>query len=211
MENITYIVRGKLTVNYFRFCLTEEFFIISFTSIFWKAIFRKFHILEYCVPYVLKLNFFPSVLVMKVTKIFYFVLFCFFNLWTGHEARTCTLMQGHETLSRIHWVSSFYIFDVFRDLVPFVQFEKRESTHGGVLLLLKVIYNWLKKMLITFIWKFGNCHLLKNQPIEQKMELISPCYRNLTKISRCFSSLYFKNPLYYNFWFVINMQLEIVE
>ena len=39
----------------------------------------------------------------------------------------------------------FYIFQVFekicgalRDLVPFVQFKKRESTHGRVLLLVKL-------------------------------------------------------------------------
>ena len=28
--------------------------------------------------------------------------------------------------------------DVLRDLVPFVQFKKRENTHGGLLLLLKL-------------------------------------------------------------------------
>ena len=30
------------------------------------------------------------------------------------------------------------ICDVLRDLVPFVQFKKRENTHGGLLLLLKL-------------------------------------------------------------------------
>ena len=29
------------------------------------------------------------------------------------------------------------VFDVLRDLVPFVQFKKREKNHGGVLLLVK--------------------------------------------------------------------------
>ena len=29
------------------------------------------------------------------------------------------------------------IFDALHDLVPFVQFEKRKNTHGGVLLLVK--------------------------------------------------------------------------
>ena len=30
------------------------------------------------------------------------------------------------------------IYDALRDLIPFVQFKKRENTHGGVLLLVKV-------------------------------------------------------------------------
>ena len=33
---------------------------------------------------------------------------------------------------------TFYIFDELRDLVSFVQFENRENTRGGVLLLVKL-------------------------------------------------------------------------
>ena len=33
---------------------------------------------------------------------------------------------------------TFYIFDELRDLVSFVQFEKRENTRGGVLVLVKL-------------------------------------------------------------------------
>ena len=39
-----------------------------------------------------------------------------------------------------------YICDVLRDLVPFVQFKRRENTHGEVLLLVKLQFDnfrWL--------------------------------------------------------------------
>ena len=41
-----------------------------------------------------------------------------------------------------YWFNSRFLkiilCDALRDLVPFVQFKKRENTHGGVLILVKL-------------------------------------------------------------------------
>ena len=49
----------------------------------------------------------------------------------------CTV-NGYIPFSSQNRFSHLYKWHVLRDLVLFVQFEKREKTHGGVLLLAKL-------------------------------------------------------------------------
>ena len=53
------------------------------------------------------------------------------------------------------------VCDVLRDLIPFVQFKKRENTHGGALLLVKLhaeVCNFTKSNTPPWVFfKFLNC------------------------------------------------------
>ena len=79
----------------------------------------------------------------EIVKILYFFIFNFFIFLNAGkhgpefvQARTL-FTQLLRTASSV-LTHSKAICDVLRDLVPFAQFKKRENTHGGVLLLVKL-------------------------------------------------------------------------
>ena len=68
----------------------------------------------------------------------------FWGIWMLIEKNldlNVSVIMGLETKDEILRKSTWWktlIYDALRDLVPFVQFKKRENTHGGVLLLVKL-------------------------------------------------------------------------
>ena len=78
------------------------------------------------------------------------------------------------------------VCDVLRDLIPFVQFKKRENTHGGALLLVKLhaeVCNFTKSNTPPWVF-FKFLKLYKWYQIEQHHIYIQNNVRHVIKYRR---------------------------
>ena len=91
----------------------------------------------------------------------------YYHLCVLIHVATVVILNG-EQMSYLRWKTStyqsIYIYDALHDLVSFAQFKKREKSHGGVLLLVKLqseAYIFTKSNSLSWVMKVPKKQVLK--------------------------------------------------